>query len=47
MVVGEVEGSPLSRAPRIWWKLVEGNYLYDHPAGDKEDLGEGMGSRVV
>ena len=22
-------------------------YLYDHPAGDKEDLGEGMGSRVV
>ena len=22
-------------------------YLYDHPAGDKEDLGEVMGSRVV
>ena len=22
-------------------------YLYDNPAGDKEDLGEGMGSRVV
>ena len=27
--------------------IQQNTYLYDHPAGDKEDLGEGMGSRVV